>query len=203
MTRRLAVPLAVAVASVLLLAPQPRSGASFTARKSTANNAVQADSPANYLRLFSQASDPAGLTGYAVKSQSVPAVPAAVGADGQLVAALGGWKLPGTMDRVLTIQARSPLPVASITVAVAVTPVLGQPVTSALLANVGSPGGTPSVTLAAGDKRQVNLVLIKLAGNNILYTASLTLKVTYAGYSGDFLTYTVPLTVWDGNGSGP
>jgi hypothetical protein len=31
----------------------------------------------------------------------------------------------------------------------------------------------------------------------------LTLKVTYPGYDGGFLTYTVPVSVWDGNGAGP
>jgi len=40
-------------------------------------------------------------------------------------------------------------------------------------------------------------------GNNVLHTATVTLRVTYPGYSGSFLSYDVPVSVWDGNGAGP
>jgi hypothetical protein len=190
--------LAAIVAAVALLVPPARSGASFTAQHLTAGNSVGTDSVRNYLRLYSQGSDPAGLTGYAVKSLSSPAVPAATGVDGSLTAQLGGWKNSGTMNRVLTLEARS-----AITVTASLSPAAGTPVASALIADIGSAGGATSVTLAAGQKRQVNLGLVKFGGNNVLYRPVLMLNVTYAGYSGDFLSYAVPMTVWDGNGAGP
>ena len=68
--------------------------------------------PANYLRLYSQSTDPAGLTGYAIKKQLEPAVPAATGANVTLAVALGGYKNQNTttITRVFTLQALSPLP---------------------------------------------------------------------------------------------
>jgi hypothetical protein len=104
----------LATATALLVAcllhpPQP-SAASFTATKSNAGNSIGADAVSNYLRLYSQGSDPAGLTGYAVKNNSSPSVLAAAGSDLGLSLALGGWKNAGTMNRVLTLQAAGTLP---------------------------------------------------------------------------------------------
>jgi hypothetical protein len=198
----------LATAAALLVSgvvhPPPTSGANFTARAGApAKNSVAADSAANYLHLYSQGTDPAGLTGYAVKQASSPSVPAGTGSDLGLALQLGGWKNAGTMNRVLTLQAAATLPAASITVTTAVPPVPSQPVSGATIAAVGSTGGTTSVTLAPGAKRQLNITLAKLPGNNALYNGTIQLKVTWTGYSGTFLTYSVPFTIWDGNGGGP
>ena len=107
------------------------------------------------------------------------------------------------MNRVLTLQAAGTLPAASITVTVTVPTSPQQPVSGALINAVGSTGGTTSVTLTPGAKRQLNLTIAKLPGNNTLYTSSIQLKVTYTGYTGTFLTYNVPFNIWDGNGGGP
>ena len=40
-------------------------------------------------------------------------------------------------------------------------------------------------------------------GNNTLYHPAVNVTVRYTGYTGNFLTYTVPVSVWDGNGAGP
>ena len=40
-------------------------------------------------------------------------------------------------------------------------------------------------------------------GNNTLYHPVVRLTVRYPGYAGNFLTYPVPVSVWDGNGAGP
>ena len=80
---------------------------------------------------------------------------------------------------------------------------VAQPVSSALIANVGSTGGATSVTLTPGAKRQLNLTLAKLPGNNTLYNGTVQVTVTWTGYTGTFLTYNVPFTIWDGNGGGP
>jgi hypothetical protein len=198
----------IATATALLLSgvlhPPQTSGANFTATAGGApGNKIAADSVANYLHLYSQGTDPLGLTGYAVKANSSPPVVAATGSDLGLALQLGGWKNAGTMNRVLTLQAAATLPAASITVTTTVPPVPAQPVSGATIANVGSTGGTTSVTLTPGAKRQLNITLAKLPGNNSLYNGSIEVKVTWTGYTGTFLTYSVPFNIWDGNGGGP
>jgi hypothetical protein len=198
----IAVALATVAIAVAALRPPPQSGANLTAR-TTSTATAGADSASRYVHLYSETTDPAGLTGYAVKSQSSPSVLAATGSDSSLALALGGWKNGGTMNRVLTIEAPSSLPVASITVTAVLPATPATPVTAATFAALGSTGGTASVTLTAGAKRQVNLAIGKLAGNNAFYPSNLLLRVTYTGFTSSFLTYTVPMSVWDGNGSGP
>jgi hypothetical protein len=183
--------------------PQP-SGANFTARAGTAPaSTIAADSAANYLHLYSQGTDPAGLTGYAVKQNSSPPAVAATGSDLGLALQLGGWKNAGTMNRVITLQTDATLPASTITVTTTVPPVPAQPVSSATIAAVGSTGGATSVTLGPSVKRQLNITLSKLPGNNALYNGTIQLRVTWTGYTGTFLTYNVPFTIWDGNGAGP
>ena len=62
-----------------------------------------------------------------------------------------------------------------------------------------------TATLTAGVKEQLNVrVMTRMfPGNNKMHTPVVTLTVTHPGYSGTFLNYTVPVGVWDGNGSGP
>ena len=213
-TRLLAAAAWVAAAATLAL-PAMRSDARLSSHSANEANTVMADGPANYLRLYSQGSDPAGLTGYAVKRLSNPGAAAATGADGTLAVALGGFKNQGatTISRVLTLQALSPLPsgVSSLTVTadLAADPVTGkQPITVVSFSNVDGSGAAPTATLAAGAKRQVNLTVRTqpnsvFPGNNVLHTATLTLTVRYAGYTGSFLSYAFPVSVWDGNGAGP
>ena len=197
----------LATATALLVSgvlhPPVTSGANFTSRHTNAGNTVATDSVANYLHLYSQGTDPDGLTGYAVKQASSPSVVAATGSDLGLGLQLGGWKNAGTMNRVLTLATPATLPAATITVTTAVPPVPSQPVSGATIANVGSTGGATSVTLGPNTKRQLNITLSKLPGNNMLYNGTIQLKVTWTGYSGTFLTYNVPFTIWDGNGGGP
>ena len=202
-------------ATATLALPAIRSDASFNSASANRANAVAADSPGNYLRLYSQSSDPAGLTGYATKRLSSPAVPAATGADLGLRAALGGFKNQNTtaVARVLTLQARNPLPAGAspltVTVALAADPVTGrQPLTGATFSALDGSGAGSTATLTAGAKRQLNLTVRTqpnnvFPGNNVLHTAIVTLGVTYPGYTGSFLSYDVPVSVWDGNGSGP
>jgi hypothetical protein len=201
----------LATATVLLVSgvlhPPPTSGANFTAKAGSApKNTVAADAVTNYLHLYSQSTDPAGLTGYAVKQNSSPSVLAATGSDLGLTMQLGGWKNAGTMNRVLTLEtggvSKMP-PGGSITVTTIVPPVPSQPVSGATIAAVGSTGGVTQITLGPNQKRQLNLSLAKLPGNNAIYNGTVQLRVTWTGYSGTFLTYNVPFTIWDGNGGGP
>jgi len=202
-------------ATVTLALPAIRSDASFNTVSTNRANIVAADSPNNYLRLYSQSTDPAGLLSYAVKKNSSPAVPAATGTDGRLKVDLGGYKNQSslTITRAFTLQALSPLPAGAspltVTASLAADPVTGrQPITAVSFSNTDGSGVAPTATLTAGAKRQVNLTIRTqpanvFPGNNVLHTATLTLTVTYPGYSGSFLNFAVPVSVWDGNGAGP
>jgi hypothetical protein len=190
-------------------------GARFNSVSTNKANIVKADSPANYLRLYSQSTDPAGLTGYATKRLSNPSVPAATGTDLALAVALGGFKNQNTtaVTRVLTLQALDPLPAGAspltITAALAADPITGrQPLSGASFSNLDGTGAGPTATLTAGAKRQLNLTVRTqpnnvFPGNNVLHTPTMTLRVTYPGYTGTFLSFVLPVSVWDGNGAGP
>ena len=213
-TRLLAAAAWLAATATLAL-PAIRSEAQLNSVSTNRANSIAADSPANYLRLYSQSTDPAGLTGYAVKRGSSPSVPAATGADLTLAAALGGYKNQNTtsVTRVLTLQALNPLPAGAspltVTVALAADPVTGrQPLGGASFSALDGSGAGPTATLTAGAKRQLNLTVRTqpsnlFPGNNVLHTPTVTLRVTYPGYTGTFLSFVVPVSVWDGNGAGP
>jgi hypothetical protein len=202
-------------ATATLALPAIRSDAQLNSVSTNRANSIAADSPSNYLRLYSQSTDPAGLTGYAVKRGSNPAVPAATGANLTLAAALGGYKNQNAtgVTRVLTLQALDPLPAGAspltVTVALAADPVTGrQPISSASFSALDGSGAGPTATLTAGAKRQLNLTVRTqpnnlFPGNNVLHRPTVTLQVTYPGYTGTFLSFVVPVTVWDGNGAGP
>lgn len=210
-TRLLAAAAWLAAAATLAL-PAVRSDARFNSVSANPANAVAADGPDNYLRLYSQATDPAGLTGYAVKRGSSPVVPAATGASDTLAVALGAWKNENgtTLARVLTLQALSPLPAGAspltVTAALSADPVSGrQPLSQLTFSDTSGANAAATATLVAGAKKQLNLRVVTkgFPGNNTLLRPTITLTVTYPGYSGTFLSYAIPVGVWDGNGSGP
>ena len=200
---------AVCVAAVAL----PASGANFAS--SSANGAtVATDAVANYLRMYSAGSDPDIVPlAYATKRNASPATLAATGVDGTLRVALGGYKNTNntSIPRVFTVQARGTLPagVPSITVTATLLPDVSgkQPLTGYSFTNLLGLNPTSSVTLGPGDKRWVNLSASMkgsaFPGNNHLYTPTVRITVRYPGYTGTFLSYDVPVTIWDGNGAGP
>ena len=210
-TRMLAAAAWIAAAVTLAL-PAMRSDARMNSRSTNPANAITADSPANYLRLYSQGSDPAGLTGYATKKNSSPLGPAATGSDATLAVALGAWKNEnGTnLTRVLTLQAVNPLPAGAspltVTASLAGDPVSGrQPLSQITFIDTNGANSAATATLTAGAKKQLNLrVATKgFPGNNTMLNPTITLTVRYPGYTGSFLNFTVPVSVWDGNGAGP
>jgi hypothetical protein len=189
------------------------SGANFN-KVTTNADVITADSADSYLRVFSQGSDPAGLLGYAPKLGSVPLVPAATGTDTGVKVALGGYKnvAAAAVSRAFAIQAFNPLPagVASLTVTaslVADAATGKQPLSAFSLSKLDGTGAGPSIVLAAGDKAQLNLTIRTngpgFGGSGKLYSPAVELTVTYPGYTGTFLTYVIPVTVWDGIGAGP
>jgi hypothetical protein len=207
MMRALLVLLALAVVAV------PVAGANFNATV-TVPGTITTEPVSDYLKLFSDAADTSPLTGYADKRSSSPVVKAATGEDTGLAVALGGYKNTNTtpIPQVLTLQAPDPLPngITSITVTgtlVADGPSGKQPLTGYTFSPLGGGAGTASVTLTPGQKVWLNLSASMkgslFPGNNLLYNPRVRLTVRYTGYSGTFLSYEVPVSIWDGNGEGP
>jgi hypothetical protein len=202
-------------ATVLLataLSPPQRSGANFAAKKTNAANAATADMPFNYLHLYSQSTDPAGLVNYATKRLATPVELAATGTDQTLSVALGNRRGGGAVNRIFTLQTPAAFPagVTQITVALNVVSApwnfnsnIATVNTIAGGNNTNNGGGTSTVTLAANQKRQVNIAVPALAGLGVLFVATIDLKITYPGYAGSYLSYSIPLTAWDGAGGGP
>jgi hypothetical protein len=210
-TRLLAAAAWLAVAVTLAL-PAVRSDATFNSRSVNRANAVEADDASNYLRLYSQSTDPSGLTGYALKRGAVPTRPAATGADHTLAVELGGFRIIDLLafTRVFTLQARSPLPAGAspltVTASLAADPITGrQPLSQITFANLNGTSSSPTATLTAGAKKQLSL-RVSTRGfpvTNSLLRPTLTLTVTYPGFTKAFLSYPIPVSVWNGNGAGP
>ena len=200
------------VLAALALIAVPVSNANFNARTSNTLS-VELRSTSEFLKLLSDAADTSPLTGYADKRQSSPAVRAATGADDTLTVSLGGFKNTNVtpVPQVFTLQAPSPLPsgITSITVSGAlIADASGkQPLTGFNFTPVGGGAATSTVTLTAGQKVWLNVSASMkgsaFPGNNLLYTPYVRLTVNYAGYTGTFFSYRVPMSIWDGNGAGP
>jgi hypothetical protein len=210
--RALAVVLALAAILATVKVAEPASSdASFTAR--TSNTATASvDSPLNYLRIYSQSTDPDGLTGYA-KRQGTSSTPAATGVNASVAAHLGGYNntSSGSASRVLTIEARDNLPDGVGLIGVYATfgsdhSTGASPIRSPVWRTPGSSQSQSNngyTVLGPGTKRQLD-VSINTSGlsGNKTYTQTLTLTIQYWGYFGDFLTYELPIKVYDGNGAG-
>lgn len=204
--------LASVAVAVSLALPAVHSDARFNSASENPGDRFVADDPANYLRLLSAATDPAGPAGYATKRGSAPAAPAATGADATLAAALGGFRNERAVavSRVFTLQAMAPLPAGAspltVTASPAADPLTGrQPLTQVRIAELDGTGAATTATLPAGAKRRIDVVVGTQAfpANNRLYRPTITLTVRHPGYQGSFLNYVVPVTVWDGSGAGP
>jgi hypothetical protein len=207
MRRRVLLTAALALLAVTVTG---RSDANFNATSANPGNSIAAAAMESYVRLYSQGSDPDGLTGYATRNGSAPVTPAASGVDRSLTAHLGGYDNVNNTDvfRVFTVKAATSLPVASVTVAL--TPVAdaatgGQPISQVYFSTVGSTANAGvSATLTAGQKRQVNVrVRTRTLTANTLYAPAVRVTVTYPGFTGTFFSYDVITKVYDGPGAGP
>jgi hypothetical protein len=175
------------------------SGASFTDTSTSTISASTTAGVQNLLHLYSQSSDPNGLSGYFLQPDGVTL--AATGSDFGLAANLGEYKnkeLP--CDRVFTIQAPSPLPtgISSITVTASLTADPGtglQPIKAAGFAAVGSAAISNPVTLTAGQKMQCNLTIKTPRPKQTAYLPHVVITVTYSGYSGTYFQYSVPVAI--------
>jgi type II secretory pathway pseudopilin PulG len=174
------------------------SGAVFSSA-SNSTVSVSVAGATSLLRLYSQSSDPDGLTGYFV--QRGGSTPAATGTDKTLSVNLGTFGTNNTTcNRVFTIKAPSSFPsgVTSITVTATVSadPTTGaQPINSFGFAAVNNTARNNPVTLTAGQKMQCNLRVQVPRPSGTVYRPTLTITMTYTGYSGSFFQYSVPISM--------
>jgi hypothetical protein len=187
------------------------STAAFSSSGTTGVRAT-ADQIQEWLHVYSQGSDPDGLTGYAIRSGSSPLVPAATGLDDTIAVHLGGFTGTAnvTVDRVVTIQAVPAYPETGISRITArayliADPVSGrQPISGCGFAALGGTNRRNPVNLTAGQKQQMNLRL-RLRGltAGTLYEPRVQIVVTYSGMTATYYRYELPVKIWYGSGPGP
>lgn len=189
----------IAVALVLLevLAFVASSGAAYI-DVNTSNASISAASADSLLRLYSESTDPDGLTGYYKRPGR--SGPAATGSNMELVIDLGG-QTPATNDEnmAFTIKAPDTFPAGIKTITVTATlapdPASGlQPITSVGFSVLG---GTTRDALILGPsaKAQCNLQTKMPKPIGTVYHPKVIITVTYDGYQGTFFQYSVPVTV--------
>jgi len=201
----------ILIALLTAIATTAFSGARFTAQSLNRSNVLSADATSNYLHAYSQPTNPGGLTTYAIRKGSTPQAPAATGTDDALTVNLGGYSNVGNtnLKRVFTLTTPAALPagVSSITATISVVADAttgSQPITDYNIATTSDSSPAKSVTLTAGQTRHVDLTTAtKNLTANTQYVPSLVVDVTYTGYSGGFLSYVVPVKIYDGAGAGP
>ena len=214
MTRRLAA-LGLLAAACAALLSLPASGANFASR-STNSASVTTDATANYLRLFSRRGRPDARPARRTRASATPAraVKAATGATARLAVALGGYKnTNNTSDpaRVPGPGAR-PLP-AGVSVDHVTATLLPdasgkQPLTGYTFTNLLGP--QRDVVGHARPRRQaLGQPLGVHEGQRVPGQQPPVSRRPCASRSATratpatFLSYDVPVTIWDGNGSGP
>ncbi len=196
----LLVVISVAAVIVASLIAVTASGAFFTSQSSSQLR-VNADRIQNWLNLYSESTDPDGDTGYALRSGVTPPTPAATGSDENLAVDLGVLSSNNvTFNRVFTLKVRPSLPAGNqvtVTAYVLPDPQTGrQPIRSIGFSPL-SPGGgfTNPCLMNAGQKYQLNLVVHIPPGQAGSYNLGIRLTLTYAGYSGSFYQYLIPVKV--------
>lgn len=189
-----------------------RSSTAAFSSSGTTGVRVAVDRIQAWLHVYSQGSDPGGLTGYATRRGSSPLVPAATGLDETIAVHLGGFTGTAnvTVNRVVTIQAVPSFPVTGLTLISAraylvADPLSGrQPISGCGFAAVGGTNRKNPVNLTAGQKQQMNLRL-RLRGltSGRLYEPRVQIVVTYSGMTATYYRYELPVKIWYGSGPGP
>jgi hypothetical protein len=201
MKRRLLIGIAALLAVCGALAGVATSGANFTTASSSTVS-VSTGTVQSLLHLYSQSSDPDGLGSY--YTQPTSGALAATGTDATLAVNLGKQTNSNTSEnRVFTVKAPATLPtgITTLTLTASVTsdPTTGlQPINSYGFNALGGTGRTTSMTLTAGQKLQVNVRTNVARPIGTVYHPTLVITVTYSGFTGTFLKYTVPFTVTSG-----
>lgn len=206
MSRRLLVLLVLAVVAAGAAA-FGFSHATYTSSSQT-DITASADHVHNWLHLYSQSTDPAGLTAYATQRVQTGVGPlVATGVDETLSLTMGGLRANNTsvsFNRSFTIQTPATFPDTTVTQAtitatyVADTTSGLQPLRDVRFNVVGSTRGTNPVTLARNTKYQAN-VRMRASGTGWVvgqvYRPHLILTVTYTGGPAGYYVYDIPLAV--------
>ena len=184
-------------------ADQRFSSAAFTTTSASTLDASAAH-VRDWLHVYAEDTDPGGLTGYAIRRLSSPPTPAASGEDDAVVVDLGGFPDANqTFDfsRTITIMTPAAFPEAGVTqVTVAVTlapdPATGdQPLRQVRIGIIGNAGGAATVTMAAGEQRQVNVTVRTrkqfILGQTMYPRVVLTLS--YTGGPTGYFAYEIPM----------
>jgi hypothetical protein len=204
--------LGLVVVVVALLSSSVGSTSASLVDTSKSSVAGGADTVTRYLHVYSQSTDPDGLTGYYSRQGATPAQPAATGSDFTLSANLGGVGLPDnlTATSVFTVAVVSPLPrsLANVTVAATLVADAGtglQPLRKVSITDIDGTSGSASRVLTAGQKVQFT-VGIHANGSYPADTQLIPhvlITVTYSGFSTTYYQYDVPVKVYTGTGAGP
>jgi hypothetical protein len=172
------------------------SQASFTT-SSQSTVTARAESISAWIRLWSQSTDPSGLTGYATRRvQSGVAPLCATGADEALTCTMGGIRTNTTytFNRTFTLEGVIPFPDPSITTVT---------IQYTLIAD-GSTGLQPisgvTFTSVNGSTRKFGVnVTLRTTGSgwvtNRTYTPKIRLTMTYTGSPASYFVYEVPVSV--------
>ena len=187
----------VAVTAVLAAAALVHvSGASFTSG-STSTLSATTDRIQNWLHLYSQSTDPDGLTGYWTRAPGTS--PAATGIDDTLAVNLG--ILPRGTDtdcmRVFTVKTPSAFPTgssATVTASLVADPGTGaQPIVAVRFSTPS--GGLGSTTSLGVDRKAQFDMRVRPAAAGVTYHPTILITVTYTGMTATYYQYSVPVTV--------
>jgi len=201
--RRLALLAGLALVTVASVAVGA-SGAWFHS-ESDSYLSVQAAHVHDWLHVYSEDTDPGGLTGCAIRRLSDPPAPAASGQDEAIVVDLGGFPdANATFDfeRTITIMTPATFPDPGVTQVTVAATLLPDPVTGdqllrqVKLVPVGGTKGAGTATLAAGQQYQVDLTVRtrKQLDLGATYHPSVVLTLTYAGGPADYFVWEIPMT---------
>jgi hypothetical protein len=202
--------LLIAFAALALTGVACFSLASYTTASTTDITATAAHVH-DWLHLYSQDSDPAGLTGYATQRVRSGIGPlCATGVDESLSLVMGGVRTGGTtyvFARAFTIQTPATFPDAAVSrVTVAATygadpSTRKQPIRNVRFAALGNTNGNASVNLNANVKDQANIRLRVNGGRwtlNRTYYPVVHVTLTYTQSTGSppsYYVYDIPLAV--------
>lgn len=204
MKLRLVVLLALAIAA-LAAGAIGFSRASFTTSSQTDVRAT-ADHVHSWLHLYSQNTDPGGLTGYATQRVQWGIGPlCAAGLDESLTLDMGGIQRNGpsyTFDRAFTVQTPAAFPDAAvnqvtITATYVADAVTGKQPIRDVRFNTGTGGSNP-YTMASNLQSQANVRMRANGGGWAVgqtYYPHILLTVTYTGFTTAYYVYDIPLAV--------
>jgi len=182
------------------------SSATFTTT-SQSGIFARTEQTSDWVRLWSEHTDPARLGGYAVRRLSNPLVPAAESSNESLTVDLGGYpdfKQDFDLRRVFTLETPSAFPDQAIT-QITVTATLyadpsgAQPLRKVTLTPPTGVGNQSSVTLGTSQKYQLNVTVRPKRNFQIgaTYYPRVVVAVTFTGSPANYYFFDIPMAFTD------